>query len=196
MNRPSNPHFGLEPSPWFTRFASLIPAGARVLDVACGYGRHARFFAAHGAHVVAVDRDASALATLEGVAGIEIRLADLEAGAWPFAGERVDAVVVSHYLHRPLFPLLRAVLADDGALLYETFAVGNEAYGKPSNPAFLLRQGELLELASAAPAPMTVVAFEQGLMQLGDARAVLQRLAAVGSGRLWPPSLGLARRAQ
>ena len=189
MNTPSNPHFGLEPSPWFTRFAALIPAGARVLDLACGHGRHAHFFAARGAYVLAVDRDATALATLAGMAGIEVRLADLEGGAWPFAGERFDAVVVSHYLHRPLFPLLRAALADDGALLYETFSAGNEAYGRPSNPAFLLRPGELLVLAAAAPAPMTIVAFEQGLVQRGDTPAVLQRLAAVGHARRWPPSL-------
>ena len=191
MNPPSNPHFGLEPSPWVTRFAALIPAGARVLDVACGYGRHARLFAARGAVVEAVDRDAKALATLSGVAGIAIREADLEAGAWPFDGERFDAVVVSHYLHRPLFPHLRAVLADDGALLYETFAVGNEAFGRPSNPDFLLRQDELLELAAAAPAPLTVVAFEQGLTQYGDAFAVLQRVAAVGPKRRWPPVLAV-----
>ncbi len=189
MNTPSNPHAALQPSPWFTRHAALIPAGARVLDVACGYGRHARMFAARGASVLAVDRDAGALASLAGVAGIEMREADLEAGAWPFVGERFDAVVVSHYLHRPLFPLLRAVLADDGALLYETYAVGNEMYGRPSNPAFLLRQDELLELAAAAPAPMTVVAYEQGLTQNGDAFAVLQRLAAVGPKRRWPPLL-------
>lgn len=189
MNSYSNPHFGLEPSPWFMRHAALIPEGARVLDLACGYGRHARFFAARGARVLAVDRDAAALATMTGIAGIEAHPADLEVDAWPFDGERFDAVVVSHYLHRPLLPLLRAVLADDGALLYETFAVGNEAYGRPSNPAFLLRRDELLGLAAAAPAPLTVVAFEQGLVSLGDKPAVLQRLAAVGAGRLWPPLL-------
>jgi len=189
MSTPSNPHFGLEPSPWFTRHAALIPAGARVLDLACGYGRHARFFAARGAQVLAVDRDATALAAMAGVAGIEIRPADLEADAWPFAGDRFDAIVVSHYLHRPLLPRLRAVLADDGALLYETFAIGNEAYGRPSNPAFLLRRDELLGLAAAAPTPLTIIAFEQGLMSLGDRPAVLQRLAAVGAGRPWPPLL-------
>ncbi len=187
MNTPSNPHAVSSPSPWIVRFAHLVPAGARVLDVASGYGRHALVFAARGARVVAIDRDAAALATLSGSAGIETRQADLEGGAWPLDGERFDAIVVSHYLHRPLFPHLRAALAEDGALLYETFAQGNEAYGRPSNPAFLLRQGELLELA-ATPRPLTVVAFEQGLTVIGDRPAVLQRLAAVGSARPWPPA--------
>jgi SAM-dependent methyltransferase len=190
MNTPSNPHFGLAPSPWITRFAHLVPEGARVLDLACGYGRHARYFAGRRAHVVAIDRDATALATLTGVPGIETRLADLEGGTWPLADQRFDAIVVSHYLHRPLLANLCAALAADGALLYETFATGNEAYGRPSNPAFLLRAGELLELAAAATPSLTVVAFEQGLADIADRRAVVQRLAAVGSSRTWPPVLG------
>jgi len=189
MNSPSNPHHALTPSAWIARFAHLVPAGARVLDLASGYGRHALFFAARGAHVLAIDRDAEALATLSGKAGIETRLADLEGQPWPLAGERFDAIMVNHYLHRPLFPHLRAALADDGALLYETFALGNEAYGRPSNPAFLLRPGELLEFAAAAPQPLTVVAFEQGVTVIGDRPAVLQRLAAVGPARPFPPSL-------
>ena len=190
MNPPSNPHFGLAPSPWIARFAHLVPTGARVLDLACGHGRHALFFAARGAQVVAIDRDATALATLTGVPGIETRLADLESGPWPFGDLRFDAIVVSHYLHRPLFVNLCAALAADGALLYETFATGNEAYGRPSNPAFLLRAGELLELAAAATPSLTVVAFEQGLADIANHPAVVQRLAAVGPARTWPPALG------
>ena len=139
MNTPSNPHYGLTPSPWIARFAHLVPAGAQVLDLACGYGRHARFFAARGAHVLAVDRDAAALATMAGTPGIDIRQADVEGEPWPFGDRRFDAIVVSHYLHRPLFPNLRAALTPDGALLYETFALGNEVHGRPSNPDFLLR---------------------------------------------------------
>jgi len=189
MNTPSNPHSGLVPSPWITRHAQLVPVGARILDLACGYGRHARYFAARDAHVVAVDHDATALATLAGVAGIEIRRADLEGEPWQFGDERFDAIVVSHYLHRPLFAKLRAALAADGTLLYETFAQGNEAYGRPSNPAFLLRPGELLDLAADSPQPLTVVAFEQGVTDLGGHPAVLQRLAAVGFARTWPPAL-------
>jgi len=189
MNLTSNPHHALTPSAWIARHAHLVPAGARVLDLACGYGRHALYFAARGASVTAVDRDATALETLAGKTGIDPRLEDLEGQPWPFAGERFDAIVVNHYLHRPLFPHLRAALADDGALLYETFALGNEAYGRPSNPAFLLRRDELLELAAASSPPWTVVAFEQGRIELGDRPAVVQRLAAVGAARAWPPAL-------
>ena len=136
MNTPSNRHFGLAPSPWITRFAHLVPRGARVLDLACGYGRHALFFAARGARVVAADRDVEALATLSGKTGIETRCHDLEAATWPFAGERFDAIVVNHYLHRPLFAHLRAMLAGDGVLLYETFAVGQRGVRPAFQPGF------------------------------------------------------------
>jgi len=179
---------GDAPSPWIERFAPLVPAGARVLDLAAGRGRHARYFAARGARVLAVDRDAAALAPLAGVHGVEIRVADLEAGTWPLAGEVFDAIVVVNYLHRPLFAHLLAALAPDGALLYETFARGNEAYGRPANPAFLLQPGELLALAARTPM-LTVVAFEQGTVATAAGSAVVQRIAAVGSGRAWPPML-------
>src|SRR5262249_3422946 len=159
----------------------LVAPGARVLDLAAGHGRNARFLAARGARVVAVDRDAVALAALAATPGVETRVIDLEAGVWPFEGQRFDAIVVVHYLHRPLLKHILGSLADDGVVLYETFAVGNEAYGKPTNPHFLLSPGELLELTRDA---LTVVAFEQGV--LADERtAVVQRLAAVGRGRRW-----------
>jgi SAM-dependent methyltransferase len=185
VNSSSNPHYGLTPAPWIVRFAPLIAAGARVLDLAAGYGRNALFLAGRGARVVAVDRDATALATLADAPGIEPRVVDLEHGDWPFAGARFDAIVVVHYLHRALFAHLLASLAADGVLLYETFATGNAAYGKPSNPDFLLEPAELLGLAREK---LTVVAFEQGLRE-GPAPAVIQRLAAVGHARAWPPAL-------
>lgn len=175
----------LAPSPWIARFAPLVAPGARVLDVAAGHGRHARFFAERGAAVVAVDRDAAALAAVHGVRGIQTRVADLEQASWPFAGERFDAVVVVHYLHRARFAHLLEALADDGVLLYETFAQGNAAYGKPSNPAFLLEPGELLQRIGQR---LVVVAFEQGRSE-GPRPAVIQRLAAVGRKRAWPPPL-------
>ena len=185
MNSASNPHYGLAPTLWIVRFAQLIGAGARVLDVAAGRGRNALFLAARGAQVTAVDRDAEALATFAGSPGIETRVADLERDDWPFAGARFDAIIVVHYLHRALLLPLLSALEDDGVLLYETFATGNAAYGRPSNPDFLLGRGELLELARDK---LTVVAFEQGVVE-GSPRAVIQRLAAVGHARAWPPSL-------
>jgi SAM-dependent methyltransferase len=179
------------PSPWIVRFAPLVPHGARVLDLAAGHGRHARFFASRGASVLAVDRDAAALSSLDGVDAVQARALDLESGGWPLAGERFDAIVVVNYLHRALFPHLRAALAPDGVLLYETFAMGNEAYGRPANPDFLLCRDELLTVASLPPA-LTVVAFEQGFVSGASRQAVVQRLAAVGAARAWPPALAPA----
>jgi SAM-dependent methyltransferase len=169
------------PSEWIVRFAHLVRSGGRVLDVASGSGRHARFLAGKGLHVVAVDRDVAALTTMADLPNIESVEADLEAGSWPFLGERFDAVVVTRYLHRPLFGALADAVAPDGVLLYETFAVGQQALGRPSRPEFLLRPGELLSAFSA----LAPLAFEQG--RFGG--AVLQRLCAVGAGRAWPPEL-------
>jgi SAM-dependent methyltransferase len=167
------------------RFSALVADGARVLDVACGRGRHSRWFAARGCRVVAVDRDPAALDGLASVAGVTPVSADLETHPWPFEAEKFDAIVVTHYLHRVLFPNLLHALADDGVLLYETFARGNEAYGKPSNPDFLLADGELLTIVGRS---LIVVAFEQGRIE-SEPPAVMQRLAAVGRQRPWPPEL-------
>jgi SAM-dependent methyltransferase len=180
------PHASLEPSPWIARFAPTVAEGAQVLDLACGQGRHARLFAARGAEVLAIDRDAQALATLHGVQGIVTHCVDLEGAPWTFARRRFDAIVVTNYLHRPLFAPLLDALADDGLLLYETFAAGNEAFGRPSNPAFLLRPGELLDVVAGR---LSVLAFEQGLVRSDAREAVVQRLAAAGRGRPWPSRL-------
>jgi SAM-dependent methyltransferase len=168
--------------PWIVRFAPLVAAGGRVLDVASGSGRHSRQFAARGCEVLAIDRDAAALASLAGVAGVSTRCADLEADEWPLGGEKFAAVVVANYLHRPSLRHVVDAVSGDGVLLYSTFATGNEAYGKPANPDFLLRPDELL--ASVA-GELDVVAFEQGLV-LAERPAVVQRIAAVGRGRPWP----------
>jgi SAM-dependent methyltransferase len=164
----------LAPSPWIVRFAPLVRAGGAVLDVACGGGRHARLLAARGHRVEAVDRDEAAIAALAGVPRIDARCADLEAGPWPYAGRRFDGVVVTRYLHRPLFGALAEALGDGGVLLYETFMRGHERHGRPSRPEFLLEPGELL----VAFAGLTVVAFEQGRVD-APAPAVVQRLCAV-----------------
>ncbi len=175
------------PSPWVMRFAQLVPHGARVLDFACGAGRHARFFAqAREAYVVAVDRDADALAGLEAVNRVHTRCLDLEDDHWPFGGdEKYDAVVVTNYLWRPRFDDLLNLVKPDGLLIYETFAAGNEAFGKPSRPDFLLQPNELLARLRDR---LQIVASEQGQVSAPKS-AVVQRIAAVGPARQWPTLL-------
>lgn len=172
------PHDVTPPSPWVMRFAPLVASGSRVLDLACGSGRHARLFASRGCRVEAVDRDADALSTLKDVPGVEIRVADLEHADWPYAVESFDAIIVTNYLHRPLFGNIAASLDSSGVLIYETFMLGNEQFGKPSNPQFLLRPDELLEFAGKG---LEIVAFEQGYAEQ-PRPAMLQRLAAVKPG--------------
>ena len=161
------------PSPWVRRWSHLVPTGGSVLDVACGGGRHLRWFAQRGHPVTGVDRDGEALATLAGVG--EIVEADIENGPWPLAGRQFDAVIVTNYLWRPLFPQILASVAAGGVLVHETFAQGNETVGKPSRPDFLLAPGELLQ---AYPG-LRVVAFEDGFLEAPP--RFVQRLAAVRS---------------
>ena len=158
-------------SPWVRRWSHLVPAGGAVLDVACGGGRHLRWFAGRGHPVTGVDRDAGALETLQGVGRTVV--ADIENGPWPFAGQQFAAVVVTNYLWRPLFPQLLAAVAPGGVLIHETFAQGNETVGKPSRPDFLLAPGELLQ---AYPG-LRVVAFEDGFLE--EPPRFVQRIAAV-----------------
>ncbi len=167
-----------EASAWVRRFAPLIEPGGTALDLACGSGRHLRWLAAQGFRVTGVDRDAAALAPLAAVA--EVVVADIESGPWPLGDRRFDAVVVTNYLWRPLLPRIAGALADDGVLLYETFASGQQLIGRPSRPEFLLEPGELL----AAFAGLRVVAFEDGFEQPpgGAAPRFVQRLAAVRRG--------------
>jgi SAM-dependent methyltransferase len=160
-----------EPSPWIVRWSHLLPAGGTVLDLACGRGRHLRWFTERGHAVTGVDRDAAALATLPDIG--ETIEADIENGPWPLAGRQFDAVVVTNYLWRPLFPQILSAVAPGGVLLHETFAQGNETVGKPSRPDFLLAPGELLR----ACAELRVVAFEDGF--LDEPPRFVQRIAAV-----------------
>jgi len=159
------------PSPWIDRWAHLIAPGGSVLDVAAGSGRHTTWLAARGHVVTAVDRDDAATAALHGIA--QVVVADIEAGPWPLAGRRFDAVVVTNYLWRPLLPTLTASLAESGVLLYETFAAGNETVGRPARADFLLTTGELL----AVGAGLRIVAYEDGF--LAKPERFVQRLAAV-----------------
>lgn len=163
-------------SPWVRRYAPLIPGGA-VLDLACGAGRHSRHLASLGHSVVAVDRDADALALAAGP-DITTSAIDLEqeGAAWPFGPARFAGIVVTNYLHRPLTAAMIASLAPDGVVIYETFADGNAQFGKPSNPDFLLRPGELLDWARAHG--LRVVAFEEGVVD-APKTAMVQRICAV-----------------
>ena len=160
------------PSSWIVQWAGLIAANASVLDVAAGGGRHSRFFADRGHKVTALDRDTSRLAPYP---GIEIVQADLEDGSpWPLPGRTFGAVVVANYLHRPLFAALLDALAPGGVLLYETFMEGNERFGRPSQPDFLLKDGELLELVRGR---FSVVAYEA--RKISEPKmAMVQRIAA------------------
>lgn len=169
------PHGALTaPSPWVRRWTPLIRPGGRVLDLACGSGRHVRWLRQQGFAVTAVDRDAAVVEPLRAIA--KAIVADLEGAPWPLPGQRFDAVVVTHYLWRPLWPELLASLAEGGVLIYETFADGNQSVGKPSRPDFLLRHGELLEVARG----LRVVAYEDGFLDAPP--RYVQRIAAVAPG--------------
>lgn len=166
-------HLQLAPSQWVLRFAALVADGGRVLDVACGAGRHSRLFAAGGHTVEAVDRDISGF--LDVPARVNLQQADIEGEAWPYEDEKFAGVIVTNYLHRPLMAALVACVAPGGAFIYETFAAGNEAYGRPTRPDFLLKPGELLE---AVRGQLRVVAFEDIYVD-SPKPAKVQRIAAV-----------------
>lgn len=188
---PSPLHGTEPPSPWIQRWSHLVPAGGRVLDVACGHGRHLRWFAQRGHPVAAVDRSPEAVAAVNALG--DVQQADIENGPWPFmadgAVQTFAAVVVTNYLWRPLWPTLLASLAPGGVLLYETFAQGNETVGKPSRPDFLLLPGELLQRC----ADLRVVAYEDGFLAQPD--RFVQRIAAVRAPLPTTPEPAPARHA-
>ncbi len=161
------------PSPWVVRWAPQIRAGGEVLDVACGSGRHTRLLVEAGFKVQAVDRDIGGVADLAGHPRVVLRQADLENAPWPYAAASFDGIVVTRYLHRPLFPRLCEALRPGGVLIYETFMLGQQRYGRPRNPAYLLRPGEL---RTAISGDMKVLAYEEALEQ---PPALMQRLCAV-----------------
>jgi len=163
-------HDIVAPSAWVARWAPRITRGT-VLDVASGSGRHSRLFLERGLRVVAVDREP------QQIPGARFVQADIENGPWPLDGETFEGIVVTNYLHRPLFPVIKASLAEGGVLIYETFMAGHERFGRPSNPAFLLRPGELL----AGFGDLQVLGFEEGEVGIPK-RSVIQRLCAVRLG--------------
>lgn len=162
------------PSTWIVKHAPLIRNNGRVLDLACGNGRHAIWLAKQGYRVDALDRDAGALASMAGVDSINVLNVDIEAGGWPDSGQRYDGIIVSRYLYRPLLSRLAEMLKLGGILIYETFMIGNERYGRPRNPDFLLRPNELLDVYSPL---LSIIAFEQGEVKT-PRLAVTQRLCA------------------
>jgi len=171
-----------DPSPWFIRFAPLVPEGGCALDLACGGGRHARHLLDMGMNVVGVDKDISAVADLADNPKATLIETDLEDGSNPFAnggvlaGRSFDAVVVVNYLYRPLMDGLVSAVSEGGVFLYETFARGNERYTRPRNPDHLLKSGELLQ---AVEGRLNVVGYEHGIVEKGPLSGVIQRIAAV-----------------
>ncbi len=183
-------HAGIDaPSAWIVRWADTIAPNGSVLDLACGSGRHVRYLAARGLRVTAVDRNREALDRC-GAAAERIE-ADLEGAPWPLAGRRFDAVVVTNYLWRALMPHITGSVAVNGLLLFETFARGNERFGKPSNPDFLLAAGELLTHVNG----LHVLAFEDGVLDAPPRR--VQRLAAwrAPDAQALPPRLSTVESA-
>ncbi|WP_135074783.1 class I SAM-dependent methyltransferase [Terasakiella sp. SH-1] len=165
----------MEPSLWIKRFSSLVESGGKVLDVACGGGRHGRLFLQQGHSVVFIDKNIEKLHDLAQHERADIREMDLEDGKiWPFESRAYDAIIVTNYLYRPHLNAMVGSLKEGGILLYETFAVGNEQFGRPRSPDFLLQAGELLELVQGR---LQVVAYEHGI----DGEKVVQRLCAVHS---------------
>jgi SAM-dependent methyltransferase len=179
LNENAAPQIDGVPSSWVCQHAWLIREGGEVLDLACGSGRHARWLAANGWRVSAVDRDEHALAKLQQLPNVTTLKADLEGGDWPYQGHQFDGVIVSRYLHRPLLLQLIQSLRTGGVLIYETFMEGNERFGRPSNPDFLLRSNELLDVFYPH---LTVVAYQQGEFN-EPTPMIVQRICAVLDGR-------------
>jgi SAM-dependent methyltransferase len=169
----TNAHLNLPSSNWVRRFADMIPKNGSVLDIACGAGRHSRLLAAMGFNVTAVDRDVSVF--VEPPDNVTLIQADLEIHPWPFDQREFAGVIVTNYLHRSLLPLIVSAVACEGILIYETFAVGNEKFGRPSRADFLLRPGELLNTAHDK---LEVIAYEN--IVVNDPKpAMVQRIAAM-----------------
>lgn len=188
---PPAPEVQGEASAWVQRWSHLLAPQSTVLDLACGSGRHLAWFASRGHAVTGVDIDTQAAERCGGAA--QLVQADLENGPWPLRHEgepaQFGAVVVTNYLWRPLMPTLLASLAPGGVLLYETFAAGNEALGRPRNPNFLLQPGELLTLC----ADLHIVGYEHGFLD-NPARYV-QRIAALRNFTPAPVGAAPARHA-
>ena len=167
-------HTTSAPSEWLLRWQHLLPTHSHILDMACGSGRHATWLSSLGHAITGIDRDATALAHLPPT--VTAVQADIENAPWPLQGQQFDAVIVTNYLWRPLWPQVMDSVRPGGVLLYETFAQGNEAFGKPSRPDFLLAPGELLQVCNG----WHIVAYEHGVRSQPD--RMVQRIAAIRPG--------------
>ena len=170
-------HQNNQPVEWVKRFAGIVPEYGPVLDLACGGGRHGRFLMELGHPVTFVDRNVTGLGDIAGLGEAVIVETDLETGSpWPqqLVQTKFAGIVVVNYLHRPHFPMIVESLTAGGVLIYQTFAQGNEKYGRPSNPDFLLRENELMEYFGK---DLDVVEFEQGFFQ-EPKPAVIQKICA------------------
>jgi len=164
----------MEPYTWVVAHLPNIATGGAVLDLACGRGRHTRLALEQGYRVMAVDINIDNLADIMDQPNLAVVEADLENGHWPLGNAKFDGIIVTNYLHRPLFEHILAALAPDGVLIYETFMIGNEAYGRPANPEFLLQENELMDVCQN----LDIIAFEQGLEQEPQL-AVKQKIVAI-----------------
>lgn len=174
---PARNYDGSDVSHWVLEHSPLVRANGSVLDIAAGRGRHSRWFLSQGHTVVAVDLNISGLSDRAGDPMLEVVEADLENAPWPFGGRVFEGIVVTNYLWRPLFPIIQEALSPGGVLIYETFGVGNEKFGRPSNPDFLLREGELPEAFKG----LEPVAYFHGFVETPKP-AIVQKFCAVKPG--------------
>ena len=164
------------PADWVIEYSKLIPLGGQVLDVACGRGRNTRFLLEKGYSVVALDKDVEGLSDLKNHPDLEIIAADLEDGRpFPVLNRQFSGIVVTNYLYRPLFGDLVSALAGGGVLIYQTFMQGNEEFGRPRNPDFLLKENELKDEFGST---LDVIAFEQGYTEKPKP-AMVQKICAL-----------------
>lgn len=172
-----------EPSSWVVQFLPLLQRRSSVLDLACGAGRHTRLLLEEGHTVTALDREVTGLGDLSGSDRLWLLQADLEEDPWPLENRDFDAVVITNYLWRPLFPEILKSVTPGGLLIYETFAEGNERFGKPTNPDHLLREGELLKVVEGH---LDVVKYEH--TEVSSPRmAMVQRICARRPGEQSDP---------
>jgi len=150
----------LEPSSWVIKYANYVPKNSKVLDLACGMGRHTQLFMGRGCHVTAVDIDTQGLQEFANSPNCQIVEMDIEQSEDWLLSQDFNCIVVTNYLHRPIMKHLANALAPEGILIYQTFMSGNEKFGKPSNPDFLLKKDELMETFEDE---LEVIAFSQGL---------------------------------